>query len=61
VVGGLEILDKLEEIQTDYDEKPLQEIKINRIVVFVDPFEVILLNLLHNNIRNGKRSGKIKK
>jgi len=40
VVGGLEILDKLEEIQTDYDEKPLQEIKINRIVVFVDPFEV---------------------
>lgn len=40
MVGGLEILDKLEEIQTDYDEKPLQEIKINRIVVFVDPFEV---------------------
>jgi len=40
VVGGLEVLDKLEEIQTDYDEKPLQEIKINRIVVFVDPFEV---------------------
>jgi len=30
----------LEEIQTDHDEKPLQEIKINRIVVFVDPFEV---------------------
>ena len=40
VVGGLEVLDKLEEIPTDHDEKPLQEVKINKIVVFVDPFDV---------------------
>ena len=40
VVGGLEVLDKLEDIPTDHDEKPLQDIKINSVVIFVDPFEV---------------------
>jgi peptidyl-prolyl cis-trans isomerase-like 2 len=42
VVGGIEILDKLEEIPTDHEEKPQQDIKINNIVIFVDPFDVIL-------------------
>ena len=40
VVGGLEILDKLEDIPTDHDEKPQQDIKINNIIIFVDPFDV---------------------
>jgi peptidyl-prolyl cis-trans isomerase-like 2 len=41
VVGGLEILDKLEAIPTNHDEKPEQDIKINKLIIFVDPFDVI--------------------
>ena len=41
VVGGLEILDKLENIPTDHDERPQQEIKINKLLIFVDPFNVV--------------------
>ena len=40
VVGGLEVLDKLEAIPTDHEEKPEQDIRINNIVIFVDPFDV---------------------
>jgi hypothetical protein len=36
----MDIVDKLEEIETDYDEKPLQDIKITTIIIFVDPFDV---------------------
>lgn len=36
----MEVLDKLEAIPTDHDEKPQQDIKINDIVVYVDPFNV---------------------
>jgi len=39
----LEILEKLENIPTDHDEKPQQQIKINKILIFVDPFDVISL------------------
>lgn len=41
VVGGMDVLDKLEEVPSDHDEKPVQDIKINKIIVFVDPFDVI--------------------
>ena len=41
VVGGIEILDKLEAIPTDHEEKPQQDVKINNIVIFVDPFDVM--------------------
>lgn len=41
VVGGIEILDKLEAIPTDHEEKPPQDIKIKNIVIFVDPFDVM--------------------
>jgi len=40
VVGGMDVLDKLEEVPSDHDEKPVQDIKITKIVVFVDPFDV---------------------
>ena len=40
VVGGLEILDKMEEVPTDHDDKPTKDIKINNIIIFVDPFDV---------------------
>jgi peptidyl-prolyl cis-trans isomerase-like 2 len=43
VVGGLEILDKLEAIPTNHDEKPEQDIKINKLIIFVDPFDVLFL------------------
>lgn len=42
VVGGLEILDKMEEVPTDHDDKPTKDIKINNIIIFVDPFDVDL-------------------
>jgi peptidyl-prolyl cis-trans isomerase-like 2 len=41
VVGGLEILDKLEAIPTNHDEKPEEDIKINKLIIFVDPFDVL--------------------
>ena len=41
VVGGLEVLDKMEETPTDHDDKPEKDIKINSIIIFVDPFDVI--------------------
>jgi peptidyl-prolyl cis-trans isomerase-like 2 len=40
VVGGLEVLDKMEEEPTDHDDKPVKDIKINSIIIFVDPFDV---------------------
>ncbi|KAI5807050.1 cyclophilin-like domain-containing protein [Geopyxis carbonaria] len=42
VVGGLDILDKMETTPTTEDGKPKQDIIIKEIVVFVDPFEEFL-------------------
>ncbi|KAF8454306.1 cyclophilin-like domain-containing protein [Terfezia claveryi] len=39
VVGGLEILDRLETSPTDSSDRPTKDIVINEIVVFVDPFK----------------------
>ncbi|KAJ6261980.1 peptidyl-prolyl cis-trans isomerase-like 2 [Drechslerella dactyloides] len=39
VVGGLDILDRLETAPTDANDRPTTEIKIEEVVVFVDPFE----------------------
>lgn len=39
VVGGLEVLDRLETSPTDSNDRPAKNIVINEIVVFVDPFE----------------------
>jgi hypothetical protein len=36
----MDVLDKLEEVPTDPDEKPVHDIKINKVMVFVDPFDV---------------------
>jgi peptidyl-prolyl cis-trans isomerase-like 2 len=60
VVGGLEVLDKLEAIPTDHDEKPEQDIKINKLLIFVDPFDVILFKMCFLISRNGKGNGRIK-
>lgn len=56
VVGGIEILDKLEAIPTDHEEKPEQDIKIKNIVIFVDPFDVLYHYYSDLTSRNGKRS-----
>lgn len=61
VVGGLEILDKLENIPTDHDERPKEEIKINNIIIFVDPFDVISHPVFSLMYRNGRRNGRTKK
>lgn len=39
VVGGLDVLKKLETIPVDDKDRPEREIKIKQIQVFVDPFE----------------------
>ncbi|KAJ3055105.1 RING-type E3 ubiquitin-protein ligase ppil2 [Rhizophlyctis rosea] len=39
VVGGMEVLTKMERVPTDDGDKPLDDIKMKNIVVFVDPFE----------------------
>ncbi|KAB5570781.1 peptidyl-prolyl cis-trans isomerase-like 2 [Coniochaeta sp. 2T2.1] len=42
VVGGLEVLAKLEAVPTDGSDRPLNKIVIKDVVVFVDPFEEFL-------------------
>ena len=56
----MEILDKLEAIPTDHDERPEQDIKIKKILIFVDPFDVILFKYTFLTSRNGKRNGRIR-
>jgi len=42
VVGGLEVLSRLEKIETDSTDAPTQDIKILETIVFVNPFETDL-------------------
>lgn len=42
VVGGLEVLDKMETTPTGEGDRPTRDIVINDVVVFVDPFEEFL-------------------
>lgn len=39
VVGGLDVLDRLETSPTDSNDRPTKDIIIKEIVVYVDPFE----------------------
>src|ERR1044072_3773985 len=39
IVGGKEILDKMESVPTNESDRPLQEIKIVEVIIFVDPYE----------------------
>ena len=39
MVGGLEVLGALEKLTTDQEDRPLEEAKILRASVFVDPFQ----------------------
>ncbi|CAG8957092.1 hypothetical protein HYFRA_00009293 [Hymenoscyphus fraxineus] len=39
VVGGLEVLQKLENVSVDSQSRPLDDIVMENVVVFVDPFE----------------------
>jgi len=38
VVGGNETLAKMERVETDKEEKPMEEIKINKVTIFTNPF-----------------------
>lgn len=44
VVGGLDVLDKIETTPTGEGDRPTKDIVINDVVVFVDPFEEFLKN-----------------
>ncbi|XP_064612285.1 LOW QUALITY PROTEIN: RING-type E3 ubiquitin-protein ligase PPIL2-like [Liolophura sinensis] len=39
VVGGLDTLDKMEQVETGKDDKPKEEIKIIQTTIFVNPYE----------------------
>jgi peptidyl-prolyl cis-trans isomerase-like 2 len=39
VVGGLDVLEKMEDVPTDGSDRPLHKIVIKDIVVYLDPFE----------------------
>ncbi|KAK9775657.1 putative Peptidyl-prolyl cis-trans isomerase-like 2 [Seiridium cardinale] len=39
VVGGLDVLSKMEDVPTDGSDRPLNKIVIKNIVVYLDPFE----------------------
>ncbi|CAI2172200.1 3965_t:CDS:10 [Funneliformis geosporum] len=39
IVGGKEILDKMELVPTDESDRPLQEIKIIEVAIFINPYE----------------------
>ena len=39
VVGGIDTLKSMEEIETDADDRPKTKISITKILIFVDPFE----------------------
>lgn len=39
VVGGLDVLQKMENAPTDGSDRPINDIVIEKVVVFVDPFE----------------------
>ncbi|KAI6650926.1 Peptidyl-prolyl cis-trans isomerase-like 2 [Oopsacas minuta] len=41
VVGGFDILDKIEKIKTDKHDLPISEVKILTTMVFVDPFQEV--------------------
>ncbi|CAG8810439.1 27983_t:CDS:2, partial [Racocetra persica] len=45
LVGGKDVLDKMESVPTDDSDRPLNEIKIVSINVFVDPYEDYKKNL----------------
>ncbi|CAG8484749.1 17878_t:CDS:10 [Cetraspora pellucida] len=45
LVGGKDILDKMESVPTDDSDRPLNEIKIINITVFMDPYDEYKKNL----------------
>ncbi|CAG8452438.1 8532_t:CDS:10 [Dentiscutata erythropus] len=45
IVGGKDVLDKMESVPTDDSDRPLNEIKIVNVTVFVDPYEEYKKNL----------------
>ena len=49
VVGGLDTLAKIENVEVDEGKRPLQEVRMESVVVFVDPFEEFM---------KGKREGE---
>jgi peptidyl-prolyl cis-trans isomerase-like protein 2 len=42
VVGGMDVLDKMEAVPSGDGDRPLEDIVIREVVVFVDPFEEFL-------------------
>ena len=41
VVGGLDVLSKMEQVETDKKDRPKVSIKIEDCLVFVDPYKEI--------------------
>ncbi|KAL3856896.1 hypothetical protein ACJMK2_011602 [Sinanodonta woodiana] len=41
IVGGVDTLDKIERVETDKNDRPLEEIKIEETIVFVNPYDEV--------------------
>ncbi|KAK3579828.1 hypothetical protein CHS0354_029558 [Potamilus streckersoni] len=41
IVGGVDTLDKIERVETDKNDRPLEEIKIEESIVFVNPYDEV--------------------
>ncbi|RLN57787.1 hypothetical protein BBJ28_00004896 [Nothophytophthora sp. Chile5] len=39
VVGGMDVLDAIENVETGAEDRPLEEVRIKRVQVFVNPFQ----------------------
>ncbi|KAE9986369.1 hypothetical protein EG328_005872 [Venturia inaequalis] len=60
VVGGLDVLGKLENVETDDKDRPLSDIKMEDVVVFVDPFEEFQKQRAAND-RSEKQKDEVRK
>lgn len=61
VVGGMETLDRMENVKvTETEKKPIEDIVMNEVVVFVDPFEEFLKEKTERETRE-KESEEIAK
>ncbi|KAK9331430.1 cyclophilin-like domain-containing protein [Lipomyces starkeyi] len=58
VIGGIDVLDKLENSPTDASDRPLKDIVINDVLVIIDPFKEYMEKIRENRDPDSKDSRK---
>ncbi|XP_013789836.1 peptidyl-prolyl cis-trans isomerase-like 2, partial [Limulus polyphemus] len=61
VVGGLDTLNNIERIETDDKDKPIEDIKILKVAVFVNPYEEVDEQLAKERAEEYKKKEEEKK